>query len=161
MNMVLLLSVSTRLVTIKYTQSSILAFCDCLLQNIRWDSFRVGFDCMQNYTCILISFLSVSMSGKHLWRNRLARSAVNRKVAGSSPARCDLLPSFCSFFLSIALNFTITGDCSCGLWGWHKRGKAIFRPGLGRHGHNETTAHKRGGRRELWRLYSESKQSDT
>ena len=26
---------------------------------------------------------------KHLWRNRLARSAVNRKVAGSSPARCE------------------------------------------------------------------------
>ena len=25
---------------------------------------------------------------KHLWRNWLARSAVNRKVAGSSPARC-------------------------------------------------------------------------
>ena len=25
----------------------------------------------------------------HLWRNRLARSAVNRKVAGSSPARCE------------------------------------------------------------------------
>ena len=27
--------------------------------------------------------------GKHLWRNWLARSAVNRKVAGSSPARCE------------------------------------------------------------------------
>ena len=26
---------------------------------------------------------------KHLWRNRLARSAVNRKVGGSSPPRCD------------------------------------------------------------------------
>ena len=24
-----------------------------------------------------------------MWRNRLARSAVNRKVAGSSPARCE------------------------------------------------------------------------
>ena len=30
-------------------------------------------------------------SDKHLWRNRLARLAVKRKVAGSSPARCDFL----------------------------------------------------------------------
>ena len=30
-----------------------------------------------------------SKTAKHLWRNRLARSAVNRKVAGSSPARCE------------------------------------------------------------------------
>ena len=28
------------------------------------------------------------------WRNRLARSAVNRKVAGSSPAGSDVLPLF-------------------------------------------------------------------
>ena len=28
---------------------------------------------------------------KHLWRNRLARSAVNRKVVGSSPTRCEAL----------------------------------------------------------------------
>ena len=34
---------------------------------------------------------------KHLWRNWLARSAVNRKVAGSSPARCE------GFFFSLIL----------------------------------------------------------
>ena len=31
---------------------------------------------------------------EHLWRNWLARSAVNRKVAGSSPARCVLFLIF-------------------------------------------------------------------
>ena len=35
-------------------------------------------------------------SFRHLWRNRLARSAVNRKVAGSSPAKCVF---FCCFVL--------------------------------------------------------------
>ena len=39
-------------------------------------------------------FLSCSHADKHLWRNRLARSAVNRKVAGSSPARCDFFSLF-------------------------------------------------------------------
>ena len=34
---------------------------------------------------------------KHLWRNRLARSAVNRKVGGSSPPRCGFLISFFTF----------------------------------------------------------------
>ena len=40
--------------------------------------------------------------GKHLWRNRLTRSAVNRKVAGSSPARCK---HFFSFSLSREIFF--------------------------------------------------------
>ena len=40
----------------------------------------------------LLSFTS------HLWRNWLARSAVNRKVAGSSPARCGFF--FFLFFFS-------------------------------------------------------------
>ena len=30
-----------------------------------------------------------ALSGLSLWRNRLARSAVNRKVGGSSPPRDD------------------------------------------------------------------------
>ena len=34
-------------------------------------------------------YVSVSLEYKLLWRNRLARSTVNRKVAGSSPARSD------------------------------------------------------------------------
>ena len=34
------------------------------------------------------------ISQQHLWRNWLARSAVNRKVGGSSPPRC----AFFSFF---------------------------------------------------------------
>ena len=37
---------------------------------------------------------TTQLADPHLWRNRLARSAVNRKVAGSSPARCV----FFSFF---------------------------------------------------------------
>ncbi len=35
-----------------------------------------------------LQLVSVYVS-KHLWRNWLARLAVNRKVAGSSPARCE------------------------------------------------------------------------
>ena len=38
----------------------------------------------------------------HLWRNRLARSAVNRKVGGSNPPRCD----FFSFFFPADHNRT-------------------------------------------------------
>ena len=41
----------------------------------------------------------------HLWRNWLARSAVNRKVAGSSPARCACFffsPSFIFFISSFS-----------------------------------------------------------
>ena len=67
---------------------------------------------------------------------------------------------FLLLFLSIALNFTIAGDCSCGFWGWYKWSEAVSGPGLGRHGHGETAAHKGGGRGELWRLCTESKQSD-
>ena len=40
-------------------------------------------------------------TGKHLWRNRLARSAVNRKVAGSSPARCEVYILFSQLQLYI------------------------------------------------------------
>ena len=40
---------------------------------------------------------------RHLWRNWLARSAVNRKVAGSSPARCDCF----SFFPAIRFHHII------------------------------------------------------
>ena len=36
---------------------------------------------------------------QHLWRNWLARSAVNRKVAGSSPARCGFFFFLFSFYL--------------------------------------------------------------
>ena len=42
----------------------------------------------------------------HLWRNRLARSAVNRKVAGSSPARCEAFFFFFSFLPTLSLPFT-------------------------------------------------------
>ena len=43
---------------------------------------------------------------EHLWRNRLARSAVNRKVGGSSPPRCEhfffaFVHFHCMFFFSI------------------------------------------------------------
>ncbi len=51
---------------------------------------------------IIVSWLDVN---KHLWRNRLARSAVNRKVAGSSPARCELR-FFSSFFVFMFSFFT-------------------------------------------------------
>ena len=44
-------------------------------------------------TCVFSSW--------HLWRNRLARSAVNRKVAGSNPARCVFL----FFFLICCASF--------------------------------------------------------
>ena len=44
-------------------------------------------------------------SSKHLWRNRLARSAVNRKVAGSSPARCELI-FFSSSVWEISYHFS-------------------------------------------------------
>ena len=37
---------------------------------------------------VLSSRNQLLLPDSHLWRNRLARSAVNRKVAGSSPARC-------------------------------------------------------------------------
>ena len=47
--------------------------------------------------------------GKHLWRNWLARSAVNRKVAGSSPARCDQ-----TFFFSLSLSLSLFhGELAC------------------------------------------------
>ena len=39
--------------------------------------------------CEMKSYFISHDPDKHLWRNWLARSAVNRKVAGSSPARCD------------------------------------------------------------------------
>ncbi len=48
------------------------------------------------YKTVIGSYLAV----QHLWRNWLARSAVNRKVAGSSPARCGVF-----FFLSYPLCF--------------------------------------------------------
>ncbi len=41
------------------------------------------------WTYVMWASLRVLFVSKHLWRNWLARSAVNRKVAGSSPARCD------------------------------------------------------------------------
>ena len=51
-----------------------------------------------------MSFVAVvSVVSKHLWRNRLARSAVNQKVAGSSPARCEHM--FFVFFSHV--NFLI------------------------------------------------------
>ena len=68
------------------------------------------------------SFFSLSLSlswgtcscwfdcSKHLWRNRLARSAVNRKVAGSSPARCEQT----LFFLSLSLSLSLShGELAC------------------------------------------------
>ena len=50
--------------------------------------------------------------GKHLWRNRLARSAVNRKVAGSSPARCEQILFFFSLSLSLSLSL-FHGELAC------------------------------------------------
>ncbi len=47
--------------------------------------------------CVYIKQTDQCQSNEHLWRNWLARSAVNRKVAGSSPARCELF--FLLFFL--------------------------------------------------------------
>ena len=44
----------------------------------------------------------IDVHRQHLWRNRLARSAVNRKVAGSSPARCE---SISLFFFSFSFSF--------------------------------------------------------
>ena len=50
-----------------------------------------------------------SKAAKHLWRNWLARSAVNRKVAGSSPARCGkLLFFFHSQLSSQQIQYTYT-----------------------------------------------------
>ena len=51
------------------------------------------------------------VASKHLWRNRLARSAVNRKVGGSSPPRCDFLFLYIFYFhislLHTGLFFTV------------------------------------------------------
>ena len=56
-------------------------------------------DFLSTYCCYFeVSKLYImpfrSLRSRHLWRNRLARSAVNRKVGGSSPPRCV----FFSFF---------------------------------------------------------------
>ena len=59
----------------------------------------------------LISNLAINMKfqidvhRQHLWRNRLARSAVNRKVAGSSPARCESISLFFFHFPSLSNDF--------------------------------------------------------
>ncbi len=49
---------------------------------------------------------------KHLWRNWLARSAVNRKVAGSSPARCELNLFFGVYFVCSCLVPVILPLCA-------------------------------------------------
>ena len=46
-----------------------------------------------------ISCITTFIPDKHLWRNWLARSAVNRKVAGSSPARCEAYIHFLQYSL--------------------------------------------------------------
>ena len=56
-------------------------------------------------------YLKNTGAGPHLWRNRLARSAVNRKVAGSSPARCDLIFFVC-VFVFFFLSFFFSLYCS-------------------------------------------------
>ena len=69
----------------------------------------VSIACRVSYVHVFVLLLTVFMSGKHLWRNRLARSAVNRKVAGSSPARCGL-HFFFPFFPSILFQVTAAMD---------------------------------------------------
>ena len=67
------------------------------------------------------------MSSEHLWRNWLARSAVNQKVAGSNPARCGLPFSISFFFflhvISILSQVTAAMDSGDGING--------VRPSLG------------------------------
>ena len=50
------------------------------------------FDLLSLSACVSVTGLLFDklLLCEHLWRNWLARSAVNRKVAGSSPARCVL-----------------------------------------------------------------------
>jgi hypothetical protein len=50
--------------------------------------------------CIDSSLIRRFCDNKSLWRNRLARSAVNRKVGGSSPPRDDYIFHFLNIYLN-------------------------------------------------------------
>ena len=55
-----------------------------------------------HYTQAAITLQAQNMTQSSLWRNRLARSAVNRKVGGSSPPRDDF------FYTELQTNFLTT-----------------------------------------------------
>ena len=52
-----------------------------------------------SYKLVIRFQLTSGILNQSLWRNRLARSAVNRKVGGSNPPRDDI---FCSVIFSRA-----------------------------------------------------------